>query len=164
MKQESSRNAAAKSPLWLGLCALSLLGAILWALGWASSVSGGGQSANGQALDFDAKTISLVAAYEPPQLDSTRTQDTASQFVLGHVMEGLLRFDQHNEIAPGVAESWEIRPDGATFKLRKNAFWSDGKPVTAHDFVFAWRLVVNPANASPYAFLVYPVKNARGDY
>jgi oligopeptide transport system substrate-binding protein len=79
--------------------------------------------------------------------------------ILGHVIEGLGRYDVHGQIVPGVAERWEIRPDGATFWLREDSVWSDGKPVTAHDFVFAWQTAVDPATASQYAFIVYAVKN-----
>ncbi|MBN1961314.1 MAG: peptide ABC transporter substrate-binding protein [Deltaproteobacteria bacterium] len=99
---------------------------------------------------------------EPPQLNSTRSTDQESIFLLGHLMEGLTRYGKNSEIIPGIAERWEINDQGATFYLRHNALWADGKPVTAHDFVFAWRLVVDPANASEYAFIMYPVKNAEG--
>ncbi len=114
----------------------------------------------GEAIDAQKGTITLAYPFEPPQLDGTRATDVTSSFVLGHIMEGLLRLDEHGEIAPGVAESWEIEPDHALFHLRANALWSDGKPVTAADFVFAWRKVVEPANASEYAFIMYPLKNA----
>jgi oligopeptide transport system substrate-binding protein len=79
---------------------------------------------------------------------------------LGHTTEGLIRYDAKNQLVPGVAERWEIREDGATFWIRESARWSDGKPVTAHDFVFAWQTVVDPATASQYAFITYSVKNA----
>jgi oligopeptide transport system substrate-binding protein len=92
--------------------------------------------------------------------DTTRSTDQISFFILGHVTEGLLRYDDKNRLVPGVAERWDIRADGATFWLRNNARWSDGKPVTAHDFVFAWQTVVDPATASQYAFITYSVKNA----
>src|SRR5579872_581473 len=107
-----------------------------------------------------AKTLSLALLNEPPQLDSTRQVDVTSSFIVGHVMEGLTRYGTKGEILPGVAESWQLTPTGATFKLRKNALWNDGKPVTANDFVFAWRKVVDPAVASEYAFIMYAVKNA----
>src|SRR5579872_2236517 len=84
-----------------------------------------------------AKTISLALLNEPPQLDSTRQVDVTSSFIVGHVMEGLTRYGTKGEILPGIAEKWELTPKGATFHLRKNALWSDGKPVTANDFVFA---------------------------
>ncbi len=111
-------------------------------------------------VDVAAKRIRIVLKAEPPNLDSMRATDNISGFVLSHVMEGLTRYNERNEVVPGVAERWELRADGATFWLRRNARWSDDKPVTAHDFVFAWRQVVNPVTASSYAFSLFPVKNA----
>ena len=69
------------------------------------------------AIDFETKTITTSIRDEPPQLDSTRTTDTYSGMVLGHVIEGLLRYDEHNNLAPGVAERWDVRSGGATFWL-----------------------------------------------
>src|SRR4051812_19967333 len=114
----------------------------------------------GAAYAATPKVVSLAFLNEPPQLDSTRQTDVTSSMIVGHVMEGLTRYGTKGEILPGVAEKWEIKPTGAVFHLRKNALWSDGKPVTAADFIFAWRKVVDPANASEYAFIMYPVKNA----
>ena len=59
-----------------------------------------------------------------------------------------------------MAERWELTEKGARFWLRRDARWSDGQPVTAHDFVFAWQKVVAPETASQYAFIMYPIKNA----
>ncbi|MDX1562880.1 MAG: peptide ABC transporter substrate-binding protein, partial [Gammaproteobacteria bacterium] len=120
---------------------------------------GGGQAA-GRAFDIEAQSITRYLTSEPPQMDSTRATDMVSGMLIGHVQEGLTRYDQNNEIVPGVAERWEITTERATFWLREDARWSDGEPVTAHDFVFAWRKVVDPANASEYAFIMYFVKNA----
>jgi oligopeptide transport system substrate-binding protein len=75
-------------------------------------------------------------------------------------MEGLTRAGNDGKPAPGVAESWKLSDSGATFKIRPTARWSDGKPVTAHDFVYAWRTVVDPKNASEYGFILGPIKNA----
>ena len=60
----------------------------------------------------------------------------------------------------GVAERWVIDDATATFRLRPQARWSNGEPITAHDFVFAWRKVLDPLNASEYAFILYGLKNA----
>jgi len=90
------------------------------------------------AVDHAARTLTLALAQEPPQLDSTKSTDSVSIRILGHVMEGLLRYNRNNELVPGVAESYELRERGATFHLRPDARWSDGEPVTAQDFVFAW--------------------------
>ena len=65
---------------------------------------------------------------EPPDLNSMRATDTVSGFILGHIGEGLTRYDKDGKMAPGVAEKWDLRKDGVTFNLRKNAKWSDGKP------------------------------------
>ena len=127
-------------------------------ISWAATATSHGTS--GAALDAAAGSITVALADEPPQLDSTRATDQISFMILGHVMEGLLRYDAGNQLVPGVAESWEVRPDGATFHLRHDARWSDGRPVTAADFVFAWRNVVDPATASEYAFIMYVIKNA----
>lgn len=112
------------------------------------------------AIDYDSNSITLILSEEPPQMDSTRGTDAVSFMLLGHIMEGLLRYDPENNLAPGVAYEWELRDDGASFKLREDAYWSNGEPVTAKDFVFSWRRTVDPNTASQYAFIVSPVKNA----
>lgn len=112
------------------------------------------------AVDAQRQTITLALSTEPPSLDSRVATDEVSGFILSHVMEGLTRYGAEGELLPGVAERWELRQDGATFWLRKDARWSDGQPVTAADFVYAWREVVAPATASQYAFILYPVANA----
>lgn len=111
-------------------------------------------------VDVDAQRIRIALKSEPPNLSSVQATDVISSFVLNHIMEGLLQYDARNELIAGVAEHWQLRADGATFWLRRNARWSDGKPVTAHDFVFAWQQVVLPASASQYAFALFPIKNA----
>jgi oligopeptide transport system substrate-binding protein len=151
---------AGRSLLWLSLGAAGLFVLILWLLGLASGITGDGARNSGPGVDAAKNTISLVEQSEPPQLDSSRSQDQTSGFVLGHIMEGLLRQDEHNQVVAGVAESWEVRADGATFHLRADALWSDGKPVTARDFVFAWRKLVDPANAAQYASLLFGIRNA----
>ncbi len=147
--------AASLQLAWLFLIAGLLLAGVLFAS--ARFVAGEGGAS---AVDPVNGTITLAMSTEPPQLDSTKATDQVSGGIIGHVMEGLLRYGRDGSLIPGVAQRWQIRADGATFELRRNARWSDGSPVTAHDFVFAWRKVVDPANASEYAFLAYTVKNA----
>jgi len=113
-----------------------------------------------QSVDAASGTVKIAIAQEPPQLNSMKATDQVSIFVIGHVMEGLTRYDRRGNLAPGVAERWELGDTTAKFWLRKDAKWSNGDPVTAHDFVFAWRSVVDPNTASEYAFILYPVKNA----
>ena len=160
--KSGTRNAlmrtASTQLIWLGLAATIGFAILMGLLYWVSALTGS-HTATLDAIDAESGTVTLLLRTEPPQLDSTRATDSVSISVLGHVMEGLLRFDENNQLAPGVAERWEIREDGATFWLRPDARWSDGVPVTAHDFVFAWRTAISPATASEYAFILYPVKN-----
>ena len=109
----------------------------------------------------EPKILNILLTTEPPQLNSTKSADAVSNCLLEHIFEGLVRSGvKDGEYVPGIAEKWEIGPMKAVFHLRANAQWADGKPVTAKDFVFAWRLVVDPKVASEYAFIMFPVKNA----
>jgi oligopeptide transport system substrate-binding protein len=117
------------------------------------------QGSSNTAVDFATQSIQLGMTSEPRNLNSMKATDQLSVFLLEHVMEGLLRKDEHNQLAPGMAERWEMDGTRAKFWLRKDAEWSDGVPLTAHDFVFAWRSVVNPATAAEYASMMYVVKN-----
>lgn len=115
---------------------------------------------NAQAVGYNTQKIQIAMGAEPPDLNYLKATDQVSFFVIEHVMEGLLAVGQHGELIPGIAEDWELNEKEAKFFLRKNALWSDGKKVTAHDFVFAWQTVVNPETASRYAFILAPIKNA----
>ncbi len=81
--------------------------------------------------------------------------------VISNTFEGLLRYDEKNKLVAGVAERWERSSDGLnyTFSLRKNAKWSDGEPVTAMDFVYAWRRALNQETAASKVYHLYPLKN-----
>ncbi len=76
-------------------------------------------------------------------------------------MEGLYRLDDKQQPTPGIAESHEVSEDKKTytFKLR-DAKWSDGTPITAKDFEYAWKEVLNPENASQYAYVFYNIEGA----
>ncbi len=157
--ESSFARAAGRQLLIYGLLTLIGFTAIMFGLNVMASFVGS-DTGSSKAIDASTKSITLALRDEPPQLDSTKATDAISGQILGHVMEGLLRQDAQNKIQAGVAETWEITPEGATFHLRPDALWSDGKPVTAHDFVFSWRTVVDPKTASEYAFIMYFVKNA----
>ena len=111
------------------------------------------------SVNFETQTITIALTQEPPQLNGMKATDQVSILILSHVMEGLTRYDRRGNIVPGVAERWEINDKDATFLLREDALWSDGEPVTAHDFVFAWRNALKPETASEYAFILYPLLN-----
>jgi oligopeptide transport system substrate-binding protein len=81
--------------------------------------------------------------------------------VEGDLLIGLLTVDAAGSPIPGAATSWTTSPDGKTwtFHLREHA-WSDGRPVTAQDFVFAWQRLLDPKNGATYAYNLWVVKNA----
>ena len=149
---------AGRQLLFFALGSIGGVAILMYTLAWASSLTGATATSE-VGVDPITKTVTLYLREEPPQLNSSLATDQVSGMVLGHLMEGLLRYDEHNRLAPGMAERWEMTERGATFWLREDARWSDGRPVTAHDFVFSWRLALDPANASEYAFILYPVKN-----
>ncbi len=114
-----------------------------------------------EAVNFERQAITIALTQEPPNLNGTRTTDLVSFFVLGHVNKGLVRYDRHGQLSPGVAAKWEVTSQNITFQLREDARWSDGSKLTARDFEFAWRLMNDPKTAAPYASIMYPIKNAR---
>jgi oligopeptide transport system substrate-binding protein len=100
---------------------------------------------------------------EPKTLDPHLATGEPEHRLADAVYEGLARLDSRSlEPAPGVAESWDITPDGKTytFRLRSNARWSDGRPVTAHDFTYAWRRLQTPALGAEYAYIMHMVRYA----
>ena len=99
---------------------------------------------------------------EPGSLDPHFIGSVAEENIVGDLMVGLTTLDAAAKPIPGMAENWRISPDGKdwTFHLRK-AVWSDGVPVTAEDFVFAFRRLLDPANASRYAANLWVLKNGQ---
>lgn len=100
---------------------------------------------------------------EPSSLDPQLMTGTWESAIISDLFEGLLTRDAGGSSIPGVAESWDISDDGLhyTFHLRGDAKWSDGTPLTADDFVYAWRRILSPELAAPYAYMLYPILNAR---
>ncbi|MDR1048859.1 MAG: peptide ABC transporter substrate-binding protein, partial [Synergistaceae bacterium] len=103
-------------------------------------------------------------AGEPKTLDPTINSELYAGFIIEHCFEGLLR-DRNGELVPGIAESWEISEDGKTYTFHlRDAQWSDGKPVTAKDFEYAWKRVIDPAAGSSYAYIFYCIEGAEARY
>ncbi|MCE7786181.1 peptide ABC transporter substrate-binding protein [Staphylococcus xylosus] len=96
-------------------------------------------------------------------LDTALATDTVSFDIYNQVYEGLYTLDKNDKAKPGVAKAMPKESNGGktlTIDLRKDAKWSNGDPVTAHDFEYAWKRVVNPDTASEYAYIMYDLKNA----
>ncbi|MHC9245092.1 ABC transporter substrate-binding protein [Aeromonas jandaei] len=90
---------------------------------------------------------------EPATLDPQKVEGTPESAILRDLFEGLVSSGPKGEVVPGVAESWETKDNKHyVFHLRKDAKWSNGEPVTAHDFEFAFKRAVDPKTASPYSW------------
>src|SRR5665213_2765824 len=126
---------------------LTLLALVLWL------------TANAAASD----TLNRGNGAEPDSLDPQFAGGTAEENILNDLMVGLTTLDAAGRPVPGMAESWTVSPDGKlwTFHLRK-ALWSDGTPVTAGDFVFAFQRLLDPKTASRTAYNLWLLKNAQG--
>lgn len=107
-----------------------------------------------------AVTLNMFNGSEPGTLDPHKASGDWQNRIIGDYIEGLVAEDAKADPIPGQAESWTVSDDGLvyTFKLRDGITWSDGVPVTAGDFEYAFRRLFNPATAATYAYLQYPVK------
>jgi len=108
------------------------------------------------------RTFRMSVRAEPPTLDWTLATDSISVNLLTNLMEGLTQYNADLEPIPAVAERWEFSEGGlvVTFYLRDDVFWSDGKPVTAGDFEYSWKRLLDPKTAAQYAYFLFDVENA----
>ncbi|MCX7713542.1 MAG: peptide ABC transporter substrate-binding protein [Chthoniobacterales bacterium] len=105
----------------------------------------------------------FINGAEPETLDPAIITGQPESRIVSALFEGLMRFNSSGRAEPGVAERWEISADRKTYRfyLRRNACWSDGRPVTAHDFVASWKRVLEPATGAAYNYQLFFIKNAR---
>lgn len=114
-------------------------------------------------VDKEKKQLNLISTSDIPTIDPSKATDTVSFEVMTNTMEGLVRIDKENKAIPGIAESWQTSEDGLTwtFKLRKDAKWSNGDEVTAKDFEYSWKRTLNPETASQYGFIMHDIVGAK---
>ncbi len=103
---------------------------------------------------------------EPKDLDPHVVTGLSAYNVIAALLEGLVSEDPNDpslKPVPGAAESWTVSVDQTvyTFKIREDAKWSNGDPVTADDFVFSYRRILSPALGSPYAYMLHVLKNGK---
>ena len=151
---------------WLLVSAMSIGLAACGASSKDKAASEGGTTAvaNGSAA---SGTSDLNVMLETPveALDPQQAVDGTSFEVIADYTDGLYQMDKNGEAVPALAADTQISEDGLsyTFKIRDDAKWSNGDPVTAQDFVFAWQRAVDPKVASEYAYMlsdVGQIKNA----
>lgn len=148
----------AKKLLSLGL--MLTLSASLFAGCGGDSKSGGSGSKSG------GNTLTVTIASEPETIDPSLNSSMDGATYILHTFEGLMKYEPTSdggaEAKEGMAESYEVSEDQKTytFHIREDAKWSDGQPVTANDFVYSWRRLVNPKTAADYATYINCVENA----
>lgn len=131
----------------------------------APAASGDAAPAAPAAAAEGDKVLNVMVEVEVESLDPQVATDGTSFEVMANFTDGLTQMDADGAAIPAIAESWDVSPDGTvyTFHLRQDANWSNGTPVTADDFIFAWQRAVDPALASEYSYMfsdIGQVKNA----
>ena len=162
----------------------SLLVVLLFAVGLVLAACGGDDNGNdkqnngaqndttnagtnddgGDAEKADEQVLNVNIKEEPPSLHPGKSSDTTSSAVLDQIFEGLTRINQDGEPEEAMAESIDISDDQLTytFHIREDANWSNGDPVTANDFAYSWKWVLDPESPdTDYAYQLYPIKNAQ---
>ncbi|MCK4860368.1 MAG: oligopeptide ABC transporter substrate-binding protein OppA, partial [Rhodobacteraceae bacterium] len=121
----------------------------------APVLAAGTHPTTGEAL-ADDQTFTYSMLDEMSSLDPQIVEDVNGSAFSRDLFEGLMNQDADGNLIPGVATGYTTNDAGDvfTFTLRDNAVWSDGKPVTAGDFVYAWRRLADPETASPYQWFI----------
>lgn len=121
---------------------------------------GGSSNSNNKVASKQEMTFNL--AVDPKTLDPALNQAVDSGIVLVNAFEGLYKLDENDKAIPGVAKSYDLSSDGTvyTFHLQEGLKWSNGDPIKASDFEYAWKRVMNPDTAAEYAYQMNYVKGA----
>lgn len=139
-----------RKSLLKSLAVIGLSGLVLAACGNGSDNSGSNGSGESEQV------LNWTTTSELPTMDTTMVTDTVSFDMMNNVNEGLYRQNAEGEYEAGVLDGEpEISEDGSvyTYKIKEDATWSNGDPVTANDFVYAWQRLVDPDTAAPYSYL-----------
>lgn len=131
-----------------------IIGLILITSMLVLAACGGGKDKASDASD--KQVLHVIESTEIPLMDTSLATDGVSFTAMNQVFEGLYTLDKNDQIIPAAAKAMpEISKDQKTYtiKIRDTAKWSDGSDLTADDFIYAWRKVVNPKSGAQYSFL-----------
>ncbi|HEU5476270.1 MAG TPA: peptide ABC transporter substrate-binding protein [Gaiellaceae bacterium] len=121
---------------------------------------GGDTGAAGDGGPAESQVLKLAWGAEPPSLDPGLATDTTSSNVLLNIMDPLVRLGKDLQPVPSLAESWDVDGSVVTFHLRDDGRWTNGDPVTAHDFEYSWKRTLDPKLAADYAYQLYGIVGA----
>ncbi|MPQ44677.1 peptide ABC transporter substrate-binding protein [Clostridium tarantellae] len=132
------------------------------ALSGSVLVGCGGESGSSSEGGVTEQKLVFNLGEDPKTIDPALNTSSGASTVIGNAFEGLCSLDSEDKAKPGVAEKWEISDDKLTytFHLRDNAKWSDGQPVTAKDFEYAWKRALDPKTGAEYAYQLYYIEGA----
>ncbi|HEX5583637.1 peptide ABC transporter substrate-binding protein [Gaiella sp.] len=123
---------------------------------------GGSSGTGGNGNGVVDQVIDINWGAEPPSLDPGLATDTTSADVITNIMDPLVKLDEKLQPVPNLAKSWDVSPDGktVTFRLRDDGRWTNGDPVTAHDFEWSWKRTISPELGADYAYQFYGIVGA----
>ncbi|MFJ5765228.1 peptide ABC transporter substrate-binding protein [Lysinibacillus sp. NPDC093210] len=153
-----------KNKKFLLLTVLAVFSLVLAACGFggdSSDKAKDDKKDSGSSETASSKELNLVIPSEPPSLHPQLATDSTSSAILINVFEGLTRLDADGQPQAAMAEKWDVSEDGLTYTFHlRDAKWTNGDPVVAGDFEYAWKWALNPDNLSEYASVFYPIKGA----
>ncbi|EKQ57885.1 MULTISPECIES: peptide ABC transporter substrate-binding protein [unclassified Clostridium] len=140
------------------ICAVVLTAAV-----GISVLTGCGGSSTGDKKTASKQELNFNLGADPKTLDPALNQAVDSSIILVNAFEGLYKVDKDNKAIPGVAKSYDLSADGTvyTFHLQDGLKWSNGDPIKASDFEYAWKRVMNPETAAEYAYQMEYIKGAK---
>ncbi|WP_291633619.1 peptide ABC transporter substrate-binding protein [Clostridium sp.] len=130
----------------------------------ATMLSGCSSKPKTDATGEVPQVITFNLGAESKTIDPALSTAVDSGTIIGNAFEGLMRLDDNDLPIPGMADKYELSEDGLTytFHIREGVQWSDGQPVVAGDFEYAWKRVLTPATASEYNYQLFYLKNGQG--
>ena len=141
------------------ICAVALAATLGFSI-----LTGCGSSTNSgdKASGTSEQVMTYNLGSDPKTLDPALNNAVDGAIVLVNAFEGLYKLDDNQKAVPGVAESYDLSEDGTvyTFHLKKDLKWSNGDPIKASDFEYAWKRVLNPETAAEYAYQMSYIKGA----
>jgi ABC-type oligopeptide transport system substrate-binding subunit len=142
---------------------LLLAAAVVAAVAVVAAGCGGGsdnEGAVGGGKKAASQVLKMAWGAEPPSLDPGLATDTTSSNVLLNIMDPLVRLGKDLQPVPALAKSWDVDGKVVTFHLRDDGRWTNGDPVTAHDFEYSWKRTLDPKLAADYAYQLYGIVGA----
>lgn len=119
-------------------------------------------SCSSEKTNKQTQSFNLYLQADPFSLDPRIGGDRRSQILIRELFEGLYRLDASGRVVPALAKRTEISDDGLTYRFTLHeSRWSNGSPVTAEDFEFAWKSLLDPHFATPYTYAFFLIKNAK---